>query len=98
MKKENAEKLRFVDALAKEVCYAVLTKDGRVQVLVRPSSKQLRKRGKRGWHLYHALDGADTTIATVLDTLRQVLTEMESPAVNGDSMKEHRPKKAAVRS
>jgi hypothetical protein len=102
MKKDHAEKLRFVDALAKEVRYAILTKEGRVQILVHPTSKQLRKRGKRGWHLYNAVEG-ETTVSAVLEIVRQAIAELESPAlngVNGDHPKEPKLKKAmaAVRS
>jgi hypothetical protein len=96
MKKVNTEKLKFVDALAKKVCYAVLTKEGRVQVLVHPSPKQLRKRGKRGWHLFHAIDDESATVATVLEFVRQALTETESCATNGDVPKESRRKKAVA--
>jgi hypothetical protein len=98
MKKDNAEKLKFVDALAKDVRYAVLTKAGRVQVLARPSAKQLRKRGKRGWHLYHAVEGENIGIGSVMDIVRQAIAEVESPAVNGGPHKDLRPKKVVVHS
>jgi hypothetical protein len=36
--------------------YAVLTKKSRIEVLVKPTAKQLRKRGKRGWQLFCTID------------------------------------------
>jgi hypothetical protein len=45
-----------VDALARDERYAVLTKPGRIQILVKPTAEQLRKRGSRGWHLFGTVD------------------------------------------
>jgi hypothetical protein len=46
----------FADALATEPQFAVLTKPGRIQILVEPTPKQLRKRGKKGWQLFGTVD------------------------------------------
>src|SRR5207244_4391930 len=48
----NDSKTNFTDALAMNVRYAILTKKGRLEILVKPNAKQLRKRGKKGWHLF----------------------------------------------
>src|SRR5260370_8237657 len=66
MKKTNGKSKNFVDALATDLQFAVLTKRGRVQILVKPSAKELRKRGKRGWQLFVTLD--DQTAAPPLHT------------------------------
>jgi hypothetical protein len=44
-----AHALNWADVLGKELGYAVLTKGKRLQVLVRPGQKQLRRRAKRHW-------------------------------------------------
>jgi hypothetical protein len=54
-----------VDALAGENRYAVLVKSGRVQILVRPTAKQLRKRGKRGWQLFGTVDAEEILTQTI---------------------------------
>jgi hypothetical protein len=44
-----AHALNWADVLGNELTYAVLTKGNRLQVLVRPSQKQLRRRANRDW-------------------------------------------------
>jgi hypothetical protein len=56
MKTKSKEKHNYVDALETEHLYAVLTKPGRIQILVHPTAKQLRKRGKKGWCLSSTVD------------------------------------------
>jgi hypothetical protein len=87
MEKRDKSGNNFVDALSKEHRYAVLTKTGRIQILLRPTVKQLRKRGKRGWHLYGTVDSSDGDGQTLLDTIQRAFRELEDtgePAVNGN--------------
>src|SRR5262245_16392394 len=53
------EALNWADVLDRELDYAVLAKGNRLQVIVRPSRKQLQRRGKRGWSAVAALDAPD---------------------------------------
>jgi hypothetical protein len=79
MNKES--KNNFADVLAMKVRYAVLTKKGRIEVLVKPSSKQLRKRGKKGWHLYRTVEShshSNSDAAHLLEeSFRGALAEIE---------------------
>ena len=50
--------LNWADVLAKELDHVVLVKDNRMQVIVRPSRKQLRRRGQRGWSVVTAIETA----------------------------------------
>ena len=50
-----ARDLNWTDLLNKELDYVVLRKSNRLQVLCRPTSKQLRRRGKRHWSLVAAV-------------------------------------------
>lgn len=80
MKHDKNHKDNFVDALAMEVRYAVLTKAGRVQVLVKPTPKELRKRGRRRWHLFGTVDGTVDARPMLLEKVQQALAEMEGAA------------------
>ncbi len=77
---EVKSKSNFVDALATAVRYAVLTKDGRVQILVRPKAKQLRKRGQRGWELFGTIDSEVQGEGELEEMIRRALDEVESTA------------------
>ena len=69
----------FCDSLGKmSLRYAVLTKKGRIQVLVRPTPKQLRKRGKKQWHLVQAIDGEPDARRTLQELLMSVVQDMEA--------------------
>ncbi len=68
----------FVDALATAMRYAVLTKDGRIQILISPKPKQLRKRGQRGWQLYGTIDRDGDDESTLEDMLKKAIHELES--------------------
>lgn len=74
---EQPAKENFVDVLAMEIHYAVLTKGGRIQVLVKPSPKELRKRGRRGWHLFGTVDSDVDAHQLLVEKVQQALTEME---------------------
>jgi len=50
---------RFTDALGKNLAFAVLRKENRLQILYRPRKKQVRERGKKGWSLLAAIDFSD---------------------------------------
>jgi len=77
------KKHNYVDALATAMRYAVLTKESRIQILIRPTAKQLRKRGKRGWQLFATM-GKDRNAQQVLEeTVKQALHELETKNRNG---------------
>jgi hypothetical protein len=84
MKKTIRKTKNFADALATEMQFAVLTKTGRVQILVKPTAKELRKRGKRGWQLFGTVD-YQTDAAVVLDELiKKAISEAEPASSNSD--------------
>jgi hypothetical protein len=64
----------FMHALVQGFRYAVFTRNGRVQVLVQPTGKQVRKRARRGWNLLKAIAGTPQEAWRQLqDTLRRAL-------------------------
>src|SRR5689334_20209807 len=77
MKKTSRKSNTFTDALAKELQFAVLTKTGRIQILVKPKPKQLRKRGKRGWHLFGTVDQQTDSRQLLDDIVQKALVAME---------------------
>jgi hypothetical protein len=79
MKKKAKNGNSFVDALDKDNQFAVLTKPQRIQILVRPRPNDLRKRGKRGWHLFGTVDSSADADRTLMDMVRKALEEMEAP-------------------
>jgi hypothetical protein len=68
----------FVDALAMDLHYAVLTKPGRVQVLVRPTPKALARRGKRGWHLFGTVESRGDAGPGLQDILTRALASVDA--------------------
>jgi hypothetical protein len=87
----------FTDALAMNVRYAVLTKNGRIQILVKPTAKGLRKRGQKGWHLFHTIDSQADAARVLEDSFRRALKEIESgsSSTNGKRKKSLLPKALA---
>ena len=84
---EQLAKEEYVDVLAMELDYAVLTKDGRIQVLIKPSPKALRKRGRRGWHLFGTVDGEEDAQQLLIAKVRHALDEMEGAAQHGEKLR-----------
>ena len=41
--------LRWAEQIGKELSYVVLRKGNRLQVILRPTAQQVRRRGKSGW-------------------------------------------------
>lgn len=80
----------YVDALENEHLFAVLTKRGRIQVLVQPTAKRLRKRGQRGWRLFSTVDNGIPDASPFLTvTIQRAIHEMEStgaPASPGSTL------------
>ncbi len=69
----------FCDSLGKRsLRYAVLMKENRIQILVNPSTRQLRKRGKRQWHLVQAIDGDVDARQTLNDALQAALHDLDT--------------------
>src|SRR5258708_6738213 len=77
MKNGLKNKNNFTDALAMDVRYAVLTKKSRVQILIKPSAKQLRKRGKRGWHLFSTVESSADSGTLLNEAVTRALGEAE---------------------
>jgi hypothetical protein len=68
----------YVDALENEHPYAVLTKRGRIQILVQPTRERLRKRGKRGWRLFSTVDNGYSDAGPILTaTIQEAIQELE---------------------
>jgi hypothetical protein len=77
MQKNSEKGNNFADALQREDQYAVLTKTGRIQILVQPAATGLRKRGKRGWQLFGTVASGPDAVQTLLDTIKKALLEAE---------------------
>jgi len=80
MKKSTRESNNFADALATDMQFAVLTKTGRVQILVGPSAKQLRKRGKRGWRLFGTVTEQADARRSLHEMMKKAISEVENEA------------------
>ena len=100
MRAKPKTKTSYVDALQNEHLYAVVTKQGRIQILVQPTIKCLRQRGQRGWHLFDTVDNGLPDAASILTaTVQRALQEMETTGAPVQSNgKKVRPAKAAVTS
>ena len=96
MKKTNGKSKNFVDALATDLQFAVLTKRGRVQILVKPSAKELRKRGKRGWQLFGTVDDQTAAAAVLDEIVNKAISEVEMAAGDTDPKKK-KPKTKKTR-
>jgi hypothetical protein len=66
MKTKAKNPTNYVDAPETEQRYAVLRKRGRIQILVQPTAKQLRKRGKRGWRLFSTVNNGSADVSPIL--------------------------------
>jgi hypothetical protein len=79
MKTKAKNHTNYVDALENEYLYAVLTKRGRIQILIQPTAKRLRKRGKRGWRLFSTVNNAIADVSSILMvTIQRAIQEMEN--------------------
>jgi hypothetical protein len=75
MNPQAKNRTNYVDALENEHPYAVLTKRGRIQILVQPTPERLRKRGKRGWRLFSTVDNGFPILTA---TIQEAIQELES--------------------
>jgi hypothetical protein len=96
MTKDHSTKNNFVDALAMEVRYAVLTKGSRIQLLIQPSPKELRKRGRRGWHLFGTVNSQVDARQVLDETLHSAITEVEAATAPADGKGKKSKIKAAA--
>jgi len=78
MEKTTRQTHNFADVLATELQFAVLTKPGRIQILVQPIAKQLRKRGKRGWRLFGSVDHSLNSVQALDEILKEAILEVET--------------------
>jgi hypothetical protein len=77
MSKESKNKNSSESAPAAGVRYAVLTKRGRIQILMKPSPRQLRKRGTRGWDHLGSVEEQPNAGQILTDLLNQAIREVE---------------------
>ena len=98
MKKTISKIKNFADALATDLQFAVLTKPGRVQILVKPSAKELRRRGKRGWRLFGTVEDRTEAAVIVDELIKKAIAEVDPAAADGDRKeKKLKVKKAPTR-
>ena len=71
-------KNNFADVLAMNVRYAVLIKKQRIQILVKPTAKELRKRGIKGWHLFRTIDSETKAARLLEESFQNALVEIEN--------------------
>jgi hypothetical protein len=72
----------FCDSLGRtRLRYAVLSKDNRIQLLVNPTPKQLRQRGKRQWCLVQAIDGEPNAREILQQAIQSALQPLDSVEV-----------------
>jgi hypothetical protein len=69
-----------------KVRYAILTKGSRIQVLVKPTAKQLRKRGTKGWHLFRTIDSQMEAARLLEEGLRDAMAEIEGADQTSSSL------------
>jgi hypothetical protein len=93
MKETTRKTNNFADVLATELKFAVLTKPGRIQILIEPTPKQLRKRGKRGWQLFDTVDQQMNSRQLLDEILKRALLAMEN--ANGATGRKAKKLKAA---
>ncbi|HLJ93706.1 MAG TPA: hypothetical protein VKU02_11005 [Gemmataceae bacterium] len=91
MKKTSWKRKNFADVLATQLQFAVLTKPGRVQILVKPSAKELRKRGRRGWQLFGTVDHQRHAALLLDEIVKKSIAEVEPPPEEPER-KEKKPK------
>lgn len=90
--------LNWADVLNRKLDFVVLHKENRVQVLVRPTQKQMRRRGKRSWKVAAAIDALDETNGhaslprALQDAVLQTLREMVK-AEQAEKVKEKKSRK-----
>lgn len=80
----KAARNNFTDVLAMSLRYALLTKQNRITILVKPTAKQLRKRGKKGWHLFGTIDSQTNAAHHLEDLFQRALAEIESGGSSGN--------------
>ena len=76
---ENVKGDNYCDSLGMmHLRYAVLSKENRIQLLVNPTRKQLRERGKRQWRLVQAIDGDRNAAEFLQQAIESALRSVES--------------------
>jgi hypothetical protein len=79
MNPQAKNRANYVDALESEHPYAVLTKQGRIQILIQPTIERLRKRGQRGWRLFSTVDNGFPDAGPVLTAMvQEAIQELKS--------------------
>lgn len=65
----------FTAAADKEYRYPVLTREGAVQILVRPTANDLRGYAEQGWNLVRAIVNPSDAWRQLLETLRTAVPD-----------------------
>jgi hypothetical protein len=91
--------LSWTDVLAREPAFVVLVRQNRLQVIVRPGQKQLRRRGQRGWAVAAAIDaaaGGGPVPPELREAVVQALEALDGgpKGKKAGSKKKHRPPRA----
>ena len=97
MKQRHKNNNSFTDALAMDVRYALLTKAGRIQILIKPSAKKLRKRGKKGWHLFSTVESRVDATQLLNEAIARALAEVERTDNEAEPVKTPKMKLAKVK-
>src|SRR5262245_44441771 len=86
----------WVDALDKDLDAVVLVKGNRLQVIVRPSQKQLRRRGKRNWSLAGEFGPSPATngAGPLSPELREAVLDARGDLAGGGPKKKRRRRAA----
>jgi hypothetical protein len=90
-----ADAFNWADLLDKELAFVVLTKANRLQVLLHPTTKQLRRRGKANWTVVAArtvgeggaeqTNGHPVVPAELREAVLHALRELASSIKHADS-------------
>jgi hypothetical protein len=94
-------KRNWADVMGKGLAYVVLRKGNRVQVILGPTDKQLRRRGRRGWRVAASGGGPEPSEVTddlreaVLNGLAQIVRDRQADRSDGPRKKRKRDGRGA---
>ena len=87
-----SQQVSFRRRLGLGLHYAVLMKSGRIQILVKPSAKELRRRGKREWQLFGTVEGDDNTGPSLMKMVQRAVQEVEGARSTAGNKKAEKAK------
>ncbi len=74
----------FTAEADREYRYAVLSREGAVQILVRPTANDLRMYGEQGWDLVRAIENPLGAWLLLQETLRTAVPDPDARAADWD--------------